>query len=190
MYRCATVSQEELVQLRRIQNIVRIGHVKRIEQHQIILEKGSIPTSLGHIHIDCSANGLSYSRKKAFFSGNLITPQTVRTCQPCFSAAFIAHVETTVADDDAKNEICTVIPLPYHATDWIKMMALRMKNQYNWHNNSALLKWLQHNRLEGGFAKRMASISEENEQQAILERIRNNIKPASMKLQMFMAELG
>jgi thioredoxin reductase len=190
MYRCATVSQEELVELRRIQKIVRMGRVKRIQKHQVVLEKGSTPTSPDHIHIDCSANGLSYSGAKEVFSGNLITPQTVRTCQPCFSASFIAHVEVTLEDEDKKNELCSVIPLPYHATDWIKMMALRMKNQYNWDKNSDLFKWLQRNRLEGGFAKRMSSISAGDEQHAILERIRNNIKPASMKLQMFMKELA
>lgn len=190
MYRCATVSQQELEQLRRIQNVIRMGRVKRIEKNQIILEKGKTTTTSDHIHIDCSANGLSYSGMKPVFSGNLITPQTVRTCQPTFSAAFIAHVEATLEDENTKNEICSVIPLPNHDTDWIKMMAVRLKNQYTWNNDSGLVNWLHNSRLEGGFAKRMVNISEDNDNmQAISESLRNNVKPAMMKLQMLMSQL-
>lgn len=190
MYRCATVSQRELEQLRRIQNVIRMGRVKQIEQNQIILEKGTITTSLNHMHIDCSANGLSYPGKKPVFSDNLITLQTVRACQPTFSAAFIAHVEATLGDENTKNEICTVIPLPNHDTDWIKMMAVRLKNQYNWNNNNSIVNWLHNSRMEGGFAKIMATTSDGNEKrQTIIQSIKNNVKPAIMKLQQFMSEL-
>ncbi len=40
MYRCATVTQAELAQLRRIQNIVRMGRVKQIEGDRLILDEG------------------------------------------------------------------------------------------------------------------------------------------------------
>lgn len=45
MYRCATVSQGELEQLKRIKNVVRMGRVKGIEKSQIILEKGAVETT-------------------------------------------------------------------------------------------------------------------------------------------------
>jgi hypothetical protein len=190
MYHCAVVSLPELEQLRRIQNIVRMGRVKKIENDQIILEEGTIETTPGHIHIDCSAIGLSRSKSKPVFSGNLITPQTVRTCQPVFSAAFIAHIEAAYDDEKLKNELCTVIPIPYYDTDWIRAIAVLMKNNYAWSQDSNLVKWLFNNRLEGGFIKAMAGSAEmDQESKALIERIRSNIKPAMAKLQMFMAEL-
>ena len=45
MMKGATVSVREIEQLRRIENVVRLGHVERIEPDQIVLEQGSIPTT-------------------------------------------------------------------------------------------------------------------------------------------------
>ena len=191
MYRCATISQLELEQLRRIKNVIRKGRVKQIEKNQIILEKGTAPTSLDHVHIDCSANGFSYSEVKPIFSGNLITPQTVRSCQPTFSAAFIARVETLYEDEKIKNEICTPIPLPDRDTDWITLMSVSMKNHYNWNKDSEILKWLHSSRLEGGFSKKMANIHERNEKELeLLQRLKKNVKPAIVKIHKFMKELS
>lgn len=191
MYRCATVSTLELEQLRRIQNIVRMGRVKRIEKRQIILEDGTISTTPGHVHIDCTACGLLNAKPKPVFSENLITLQTVRTCQPAFSAAFIGHVEAAYKDEKVKNELCTVVPLPYHDTDWIRMNAVLLKNNYTWSQDKELVKWLYGNRLEGGFIRTMSGGGEMNgELLTVLESIRNNIKPAMMKLQTFIAELN
>lgn len=190
MYRCATVSEEELEQLRRIKNVVRTGRVKRIDTNQIVLEKGIVETNPKNIHIDCSASGIAYPELKPVFAGNLITIQTVRSCQPTFSGALIAFVEATQKDENVKNQLCSVIPLPNHDYDWITMMALRMKNQFNWNKNEEVFKWLQNSRLEGGFAGKLATIPKDNEkQQVLLERIRKNIEPAISKLHLFMKQL-
>ena len=42
-YRCAVVSQAELAQLRRIEDVVRMGHVKVIDPTQIVLNQGTVP---------------------------------------------------------------------------------------------------------------------------------------------------
>jgi hypothetical protein len=39
-YRCAVVSKNELTQLRRVEDIVRLGHVRNLEPTQIVLEQG------------------------------------------------------------------------------------------------------------------------------------------------------
>jgi hypothetical protein len=191
MYRCATVSTMELEQLRRIKHIVRMGRVQRIEKDQIILDQGTIPTSVAQVHVDCSAGGLTDSKIKKVFAGNHITPQTVRTCQPAFSAAFIAHVEAAYDDENIKNEMCTVVPLPYRDVDWIRMMAVLMKNNYVWSQDSNLIQWLHSNRLEGGFLRAMTGQPDaSNEVQELLSSIRNNGKPAMAKVQQFMSTLS
>ena len=57
-YRCATVTQAELRELRRIDNIVRLGRVRIIEPSRIVLEQGCIATSPNALHIDCSASAI------------------------------------------------------------------------------------------------------------------------------------
>lgn len=189
MFHGATISQLELEALRRIKNVVRKGRVLNIEKDQIILEHGEILTSPDHVHIDCSASAITDFAIKPVFQGNLITPQTVRSYQPVFSAAFIAHVEAVYLEEKKKNELCAVVPLPNHNTDWIKMTIAFMMNQYNWSQDKELRNWLLNNRLDG-FSKMVRSVSkEDSEKQAILARMRNNVMPAMMKLQQFLAEL-
>ena len=124
------------------------------------------------------------------FQGDKIIPQTVRSYQPVFSAAFIAHVEAAYDDEEKKNEICTVVPLPNHDTDWIKLSAAFMKNQYLWSQDKELRTWLLNNRLDG-FSKMVREADmNDPEKQAIMQKLRDNAMPAMMKLQQFIAELN
>jgi len=191
MFHGATISQQELAELRKIKRVIRKGRVKSIEADKIIMDQGTIATSIGHVHVDCSASAITNLEIKPIFQGNLITPQTVRSYQPVFSAALIAHVEAVYQDDDKiKNQICQVVPLPNHDTDWIKMLAIFMTNQYNWNQDKGLRKWLKGNRLDG-FSKMVSQVpKDDQEKQDILLRIRNSVMPAMMKLQQFIAELG
>lgn len=189
MFHGATISQLELEELRRIKNVVRLGRVQSIEPNQIILAEGSVSTSPNHLHIDCSASAITNLDIKPIFQGDLITPQTVRSYQPVFSAAMIAHVEAVYEGDKKKNEICAVVPLPNHDTDWLRMLQVFMMNQFNWSQDKELRKWLLENRLDG-FSQMMRSVSKDDEEkQAIIKRLRTNAMPAMMKLQQFLAEL-
>ena len=191
MFHGATISQKELKALHRIKNMVRKGRVQRIEEHKIIFKESTIPTSKDHIHIDCSATPIRADIKMIpIFKGNVITPQTVRPYQPVFSAAFIAHIEATYVEEKEKNNICGVVPLPNHDTDWIRMLMGMMMNQFNWSKDKEIGKWLLNNRLDG-FSAMMKGVSKEDtEKQAIIKRMRNNAMPAMMKLQQFMQEIN
>jgi len=166
-----------------------MGRVQQIESDKIILDRGTTSTSSNQVHVDCSASAITNLKIKPIFQGNLITPQTVRSYQPVFSAALIAHVETAYKDEKKKNELCDVVPLPNLDTDWIKMLSVFMMNQYNWSQDPGLRQWLLENRLDG-FSQMVKSVSKEDtEKRAILKRIRANAMPAIMKLKQFMAEL-
>ncbi len=190
MFHGATISQMELEQLRRIKNVVRKGRVQSIEKDRIVFKEGSIPTSAEHLHVDCSASALSYSLKMIpVFNGDVITPQTVRSYQPIFSAAFIAHIEATQEDEKEKNRLCSVVPLPNHDTDWIRMLAGMMMNQFNWSQDKEIRTWLTNNRLDG-FSKMVRGVSKEDAaKQAILQKLKTYAMPAMMKLQQFITEL-
>lgn len=147
-YHCAIVSDGELEQLRRIRNIVRLGRVTRIESHQIVLAHGVIPTNPSVVHIDCSASGIPSSELTPVFSGDRITLQWVRLCQPTFSAAFIAHIEAANLDEGEKNRLCAPIPTPQIPTDWLRMSAVEMTNRYIWSKTPGLSDWLANSRLD------------------------------------------
>ena len=133
-------SQMEIEALRKVKNMVRLGRVTSIENNQIVLEQGTIPTSTEHLHIDCSASALTNLTIKPIFDGDVITPQTVRSYQPVFSAAFIAHIELAYPEQ-AKNKICNVVRLPNTLIDWLRLTAAFMMNQYIWSQDENLRKW-------------------------------------------------
>jgi len=60
MYRCAILSQAELEQLRRIEDVVRMGHVQTIEPGRITLEGGTRDIDGSALYIDCSADGFAH----------------------------------------------------------------------------------------------------------------------------------
>jgi hypothetical protein len=147
MYRCAIVSPAELEQLRRVENVVRMGHVKAIEPGRVELDGGTLTTPGAALYIDCTAVGLGRGDVTPVFDADRITLQTVRTCQPVFSAAAIAHVEAAYADDDTRNALCRPIPNPDVPLDWLRMMLTYNENQIRWFDEPEMMAWLDSARL-------------------------------------------
>ena len=81
------------------------------------------------------------------FSGDHISLQAVRTCQPAFSAAVIAHVEATYPDDDTKNAFCNPVPYPHEPTDWLRMMLTFNRNQLQSFSDPDMMAWVDAARL-------------------------------------------
>ena len=189
MFHGATISTMELEQLRRIKNIVRMGHVKSIEADKIVFADGSIPTTLNTVHVDCSARAITSAEVQPVFQGDLIISQMVRSYQPVFSAALIAHVEAAYDDEDEKNRLCGVVPLPNDDTDYIKFTAINLMNQYNWSQDKDLRKWLAGNRLDGMSDLILNIKEDEKDKIAVLQRLRSNAPKAAEKLFGYLAQL-
>jgi NAD(P)-binding Rossmann-like domain len=175
-YYCATVSRAELAQLRRVTQVLRMGYVRRIAADRIELDGGSVPTTPGTVHVDCSATAIPLdTRIEPVFQGTRVVLQMVRACQPVFSAALIAKVEATwpgLDDEARKNELCTVVPMPGPGLKWLEMMAANMANQHRWTRDETLAKWLVASRLDR-FAALSRSIGEhEADKRELLQRIR------------------
>ena len=149
MFRCATVTKSEIAQLRRIKNVVRMGRVQRIEAGRVILDEGSFETDPGTLHIDCTADGLASRPPQPVFDDNKITLQSVRTCQQVFSAAFIAHMEVAEPGQARKNLICTPVPHPDTALDYLRTMLGDLANGALWAQDESILEWLKAARLDG-----------------------------------------
>ena len=98
MYHGATLTVAELELLRTIENVVRLGHVKTIGADQIVLERGTIPTDRGQLHVDCSAAGLGKAPARPIFEPGRITLQCIATVFPTFNAAVIGYLEASRGD--------------------------------------------------------------------------------------------
>lgn len=149
MYRCSTVTTDELEQLRAIRNVVRLGRVQSISTTEIVLDAGAVPTTASTVHVDCTADGLERRPPLPVFTEERLTLQTVRHCQQVFSAAFIAHVEAAYADDGHRNLLCGVVPHPDAATDWIRTSYGNSLNSAHWNADPELTEWLAGARLDG-----------------------------------------
>jgi hypothetical protein len=147
MYRCAIVSQAELEQLRRVENVVRQGHLQSVEPGRMTLDGGTVAVDGTALYVDCTAVGLGRLGTTTVFTDDLITLQTVRTCQPVFSAALIAHVEAAYDDDATRNAYCAPVPNPEVPLDWLRMMLTYNRNQLRWFDDPAMMAWLDTARL-------------------------------------------
>jgi hypothetical protein len=191
MYRCAIVSDSELEQLRPVSNVVRKGHVKAILADRIILDQGEIPTSLRHIHVHCSADGIPRLPEQPIFQGDRIKVQYVRSCQPTFSGAFVAHVEATLSSDEEKNALCRPVPIPDTPLDWLRMILANAQNRAAWQNSPDLLKWLYGARLDGYTAMFVRAEQEARpENKAIIECCRQALQPGLTQIAKLLTTAG
>ncbi|ASW87227.1 MULTISPECIES: hypothetical protein [Mycobacterium avium complex (MAC)] len=148
MYRCATVTRLELEQLRRITDVVRMGHLRAIEADTMVLDRGAVAVSGRELYLDCTADGAEKRPATPIFDFNRITLQSVRGCQQIFSAALIAHVEAAYRDDSLKNELCVPLPHPDTDVDWLRLAWADYSNQLRWFDDPDLMSWLSTARLD------------------------------------------
>ncbi|MGB1448256.1 MAG: DUF2855 family protein [Flavobacteriaceae bacterium] len=186
----ATVSKGELSLLQSIPTVIRLGRVQEIHGNVMTLDKGQHHCPENTLFVDCSATPIPKDiQNTPIFQDKLIIPQTVRSYQPAFSAAFIAHVELHYPDDKAKNKLCGLVPLPDKDTDWLRGLAATMLNQLNWSSDKPLRQWMTNNRLDG-FSKLVRGVDKSDPiKMDILHRMKSNGLPAMMKLQQFMIEI-
>jgi hypothetical protein len=188
MFHCATVSQSELVELRRIRHIVRLGRVRRIGTTEAVLDHGTISSDDGHLYVDCSASALNRAPGKPIFEPGRITLQMVRTCQPAFNAALVGYVEATRKDVAVQNRLCPVNPYPDAAVDWLGSLARDLATLQVWSSEPDVEEWLENSRLN--ILRGMADHAAEPLMQEADRRRQQFLKPALDRLPELMAEAG
>jgi hypothetical protein len=147
MFRGPTLSTGEVEQLRCIENVVRLGRVRRIERDRIVLDGGTTPTSPQHLHVHCAAEGLSPAPETPIFSADRITLQSIRIGLLPFASALVAFVEATRDDLPAKNRLCPPNRQPNVPLDWLRGMLVSMKAARAWSKEPDITAWLEGSRL-------------------------------------------
>jgi hypothetical protein len=187
MFRCATVSAWELHRLRRITDVVRLGHVVRIERERIVLEDGSVPTGDDTVHVDCSAEGTPKTEARPVFEPGRVTVQPVQTCLPSFNAALIGYVEATRDDDGEKNRLCPPNPYPNTALDWLRGFATSRAAEEAWSSGADVEQWVERSRLN--LMRGAAEHAAEPRMVEAFERVRAYEAQAMASLQRLQAEV-
>lgn len=147
MYRGTMLSAGELAALRQIEDVIRLGRVRRIETDRIVLERGETETDSDTLHVDCTALGLNNAPATPIFQPGRIVLQQVRHLSPCFNAALVGFVEAHRDDDVEKNQLCPPNPYPGSIEDWPRMMSRTWRTEGRWLSEPDLSAWVAESRL-------------------------------------------
>lgn len=121
MARAPTLATWELDELRTIQNVVRLGHLRVAEPGVLRLDHGDVKVARDALVVHCAAEGLPMRPMVPIWQPGVITLQPVRAGFPCFGAAVTGYVEATRTDDAEKNRVCPPSPYPNTLQDWAVM---------------------------------------------------------------------
>ena len=147
MYRGTMLSTRELDAVRQIEDVVRLGRVRRIEAGRIVLERGETETGPDVLHVDCTALGLNNAPATAIFQPGRIVLQQVRFLSPTFNAALVGFVEATRDDDADKNRLCPPSPYPSTIEDWPRTMSRSWRTEGRWWSEPDVSAWVAASRL-------------------------------------------
>jgi hypothetical protein len=147
MSRGAIVSEAELALLRQIGDVVRRGHVRRIEHDRIIFDDCSVPTSPGTLHVHCAAVGLARPALRPVFAADRVTVQPLFWSFACYPAALLGVIEATIADNAEKNRVCPPILYWDAPRDYLSSYLARMTHDRACATHPAVVAWAKRTRL-------------------------------------------
>ena len=147
MMKGATVSLRELEQLRRVENVVRLGHVERIEPHRIVLEQGSIVTSPEHLHVHCAASGLSDNPPRPIYTDDSIVLQLVTRVGLTLSGALQGYLEASGRTTEEKNRLCPPTVMPHTPFDYLRAVLTGIATEMGWQDAPDLQEFVDRSRL-------------------------------------------
>ena len=180
MYRGTMLSTRELEAVRRIEDVVRLGRVRRIDADRIVLDRGEIPSSREVLYVDCTALGLNNAPATAIFEPGRIVLQQVRYLSPAFNAALIGFVEAHRDDDTDKNRLCPPHAYPSSPEDWPRMMRGTWTAEGRWLREPDLSAWIAESRLN--LMRGLPDHASEPSVQAAVKRYLTHVRPAMERL--------
>ena len=180
MFRGAVISEAELELLRRIEDVVRLGHVRRIGRDEIVLDEGRVPTSEGTVHVHCASRGLPRRALRPIFEPGRVTIQPFRWSFSCYQFAMLGVVEATLESDEEKNRLCAPIHYWDANTDYLSAFLTGLANDQALAAYPALASWSRDTRLNplGGLAQHRDAPSVKDAR----ERIKRFAVPAAGNL--------
>lgn len=181
VFRGATVSRLELDSLRQVDNVVRLGRLRRIGTQRIEFDNSDVPTDPHQVYVDCTAAGLRPVEPRPVFDRDRITMQYVTIGVAPWSAATIAAVEASDRDDDRKNELCPPVAFTGEVSDILRIASAGIAGLIARGAEPDLGAWTEQCRLNP--ARGAAEHLDDPQVQAAFESIVTNMGPAIRNLE-------
>ncbi|RZT97835.1 cation diffusion facilitator CzcD-associated flavoprotein CzcO [Rivibacter subsaxonicus] len=143
----AIISEAELGLLRKIEDVVRMGRVRRIERDRIVLDGGTVPTDAHTLHVHCAAQGLARPALRPIFEADRVTVQPCLWGFACYQFALLGVVEATIERDDDKNRLCPPIAYWDQPADYLSAYLAAMAGEQARAAFPALATWARDTRL-------------------------------------------
>jgi hypothetical protein len=124
MAKTPTLGAWERDLLQTIEHVVRLGHIRQVTAHEIVLDRGTVALPPDSLVVHCAASGLVYPPLVDIWAPDKIRIQTIRAGFPCFNAALAGFVEATRDDDRERNRLCPPNTLPDNPLNWARMQVL------------------------------------------------------------------
>lgn len=181
MFRGAILSESELRLLRGIEDVIRMGHVRRIERDEIVLDQGRVSTDERTVHVHCAARGLARRPRRPIFELGRVTIQPFFYGFACYQFAMLGVVEATLESDEQKNAMCPPIAYWDENEDYLSGFLATMVLTTAIGGHPKLASWNKKSRLNplGGIESHRA----DPRVTASRERIKRFGLPAAMNLQ-------
>ena len=176
MYRITMLSPREIDVLRQIEDVVRLGLVRRIEGDRIVLERGETDTGPDVLHVDCTAHGLSNAQAIPVFQRDRIVLQQIRQNSPAFNAALIGFVEAHRDEDSDKNRLCPPNPYPRSIDDWPGVNGRTWQIEGRWLREPDVAGWVAESRLN--LLRGLPDHAADPPAKAAIERFLTHVGPA------------
>lgn len=178
-----TVSEAEMGRMREVRDVVRMGHVTRIEPGKMTLADGVLTAPEGTLYVDCTARALGHTNTQPIFTEERIGLQMIRLYQPTFSTALLAKIESLDIDIKQKNALAAPVPMTDTVTDWVRSQIVTSMNQVAWGQVPELRDWIKNCRLDG-FGRAAREVDREDpEVQALHGQIKALMMPAFQGMQ-------
>jgi hypothetical protein len=143
----AILSERERDLLRSIDDVVRLGHVRRIERDRIVLDDGEVLTEPGALHVHCAARDLAYRPPRPIFEPGRLTAQPTMWGFASLQFALLGVVEATVDSDEQKNRLCPPIPYWDRNIDYLSASLALLYGEQARAQHPALAAWAKQTRL-------------------------------------------
>ena len=141
MAKTPTLATWELELLRTIENVLRLGHIRRAERGRLHLDQGSVTVADDAVVVHCAASGLRYPGTVPIWAPAAITLQPIRSGFPCFGAALAGYVEATREHDAEKNRLCPSTPYADTLAGWAAMNALGARATQSFNAEPDIKAW-------------------------------------------------
>lgn len=141
MAKTPTLGEWELEELRTVEDVVRLGHVRYVTSSEIGFDQEVVRLPAGSLVVHCAASGLRYPPVVPLWSEDAIRLQTIRAGFPCFNAALAGFVEATRDDDRERNRLCPPNTLPDDPRGWVRMQVRGVLAARSFGGESDVASW-------------------------------------------------